>query len=68
MHRAISYWRQAIELRLRQNIPKEILPSRAAFNNILEFRTLEDLNNIALNLDDMRMTALVISGKIKILN
>lgn len=63
VHRAITYWRQAIELRQRKNVPKEILPGRPAFNHVLEFRTVEDLHNIAMDLDDMRMTALVISGE-----
>lgn len=64
-HRAINYWRRAIEIRRRENIPKDILPTRAAFNNIQEFRTIEELNNIAMDLDDIKMTALVISGKLK---
>lgn len=66
VHRAITYWRQAIDLRQRENIPKEVSPSRSAFNNILEFRTHEELNNIAMDLDDLRMTALVISGMLNL--
>lgn len=63
-NRAIAFWRCAIEIRNRENIPKEILPPRDAFNNIQEFRTHEELNNIALDLDDLRMTSLVISERI----
>lgn len=63
-HQAISYWRQAIDIRTRENVPKEILPPRSAFGNIREFTTHEELNNIALDVDEMRMTALVISERI----
>lgn len=63
-NRAINYWGRALEIRRRENIPKDILPPRVAFNNIREFTTIEELNNIAMDLDDMRMTALVISERI----
>lgn len=65
---AIFYWRRALELRLRENIPKDILPPHASFNNVKEFETHEELNNISMDLDDMRMTALVISGECNIIS
>lgn len=63
-NRAIAFWRFAIEIRNRENIPKQILPPREGFNNIQEFCTHEELNIIAMDLDDLRMTALVISERI----
>jgi hypothetical protein len=63
-NQAITYWRQSIEIRNRENIPKDILPVRSAFGGIREFSTHEELNNIEMDLDDMRMTALVISERI----
>lgn len=63
-NRAIAFWRYAIEIRNRENIPKEILPPKRAFNNILEFRNHEELTLISMDLDDLRMTALVISERI----
>lgn len=62
---AIIYWRQALEIRIRENIPKDILPPQACFNNVREFQTHDELNNIAMDLDDLRMTALVISGELQ---
>ncbi|KAL7011527.1 hypothetical protein ACKWTF_014301 [Chironomus riparius] len=61
---AITYWRQSIDIRTRENIPKDILPVRSAFGGIREFSNHEELNNIEMDLDDMRMTALVISERI----
>jgi hypothetical protein len=63
-HQAIIYWRKAIDIRTRENVPKEVLPPRPAFGNIREFQTHEELNSIAMDLDEMRMTALVISERI----
>jgi hypothetical protein len=33
-NRAIAFWQYAVEIRNRENIPKDILPPREAFNNI----------------------------------
>ena len=56
------YWQQAIEIRLRENIPKEVLPPREAYGNIPEFSTFDELN--AMNLDDMRIQSLIMSERI----
>lgn len=61
---AIAYWRKALEIRARENIPKQPLPPRAAFGNLTEFQTHEELSNIAMDFDEMRMTALIISERI----
>lgn len=63
-NQAISYWRQAMDIRIRENIPKDILEPRPAFNNIREFSSHEELNDIEMDVDDMRMTALIISERI----
>lgn len=61
---AINYWRQAMDIRLRENIPKKILPPREAFGNMPEFSSIEELNALALDLDDMRIQSLIVSERI----
>ncbi|CRK86871.1 CLUMA_CG000696, isoform A [Clunio marinus] len=61
---AIVYWRQALEIRTRENVPKNILSPREVFNNIVEFTTVDELNSIAMDLDDMRIQSLIISERI----
>lgn len=59
---AIVYWRQAIEIRLREKIPKTILPPREAFGDVPEFTTVDDLHS--MDLDDMRIQSLIVSERI----
>lgn len=61
---AINYWRQAMEIRLRENVPKEVLPPREAFGNVPEFSSIDELNSIAFDLDDMRIQSLIVSERI----
>ena len=61
---AIAYWRQAMEIRLRENVPKQALPPREAFGNVTEFSTMEEINSIAFDLDDMRIQSLIVSERI----
>jgi hypothetical protein len=61
---AIFYWHFALDIRMRENLPKNVLPPRIAFGNVQEFRTHEELDNIGMDIDDMRMTALIISERI----
>jgi hypothetical protein len=61
---AMAYWRQAMEIRLRENVVKEILPPRDSFNNAPEFTSVEELNSIAMDLDDMRIMSLIVSERI----
>lgn len=63
-NQAIVYWRQAMDIRLRENVPKLILPPREAFNFAPEFTTVEELNMIAMDLDDMRIQSLIVSERI----
>lgn len=61
---AIAYWRQAMDIRLRENLQKTILPPRDAFGNVPEFTTVDELNAIAMDLDDMRIQSLIVSERI----
>lgn len=61
---AIAYWRQAMDIRLRENIPKAVVPTRKAYGNMPEFSTIEELNAISMDLDDMRIQSLIVSERI----
>jgi hypothetical protein len=61
---AIVYWREAMDLRLRDNVPKVILPPREAFGNVPEFTTVDEINSIAMDLDEMRIQSLIVSERI----
>lgn len=61
---AIDFWRQALDIRLRENIPKSVLPPRAAFNNMREFSTHDDLNSLTTDITGMRYQSLIISERI----
>ncbi|KAH9528459.1 ankyrin repeat protein mann-cup [Dermatophagoides farinae] len=63
----IKYWKQALEIRNEDPeniIKKNILPPNAAFMNAKEFQTIDELNQIANDLDAMRMQSLIISERI----
>lgn len=59
---SVAYWRQAMEIRIRQNAPKTILPPREAFGNVSEFNSVEEL--ITMDVDEMRIQSLIISERI----
>lgn len=61
---AIVYWRQAMDIRLRESVPKIILPPRESFGSVSEFSTVDELNLIAMDLDDMRIQSLIVSERI----
>lgn len=62
---AIFYWQEAMEIRLRENVPKVVLPPREAFGNVTEFVTVDELNSrIRLDLDEMRIQSLIVSERI----
>lgn len=68
---ALRHWRMATQLRHTSGqsneppIPKRpAMPPRAAFHNAVEFRTMEDLSNIALDLDAMRIQSLLICERV----
>lgn len=61
---AIAFWRQAMDIRLRDGAIKTILPPREAFGSVPEFTSVEELNLIAMDLDDMRIQSLIVSERI----
>ena len=68
---ALRHWRMATQLRRsfgpseNEPIPKyPVMPPRPAFRNAVEFKTMEDLNNVALDLDAMRIQSLLICERI----
>ncbi|XP_069695746.1 protein fem-1 homolog C [Periplaneta americana] len=68
---ALRHWRIATQLRHtfgpsdNEPIPKRpVMPPRAAFRNAVEFKTMEDLSNVALDLDVMRIQSLLICERV----
>lgn len=64
---AILHWRLAHHIRLRDNAyiekrPK--IPPRAAYGNAVEFKTMEELDNIATDVDAMRIQSLLICERV----
>lgn len=59
---SIVYWRQAMEIRLRENAPKTVLPIKEAFGGVPEFNSVEEL--VAMDVDEMRIQSLIISERI----
>lgn len=67
---ALQYWRTAVKLRDSHNTPKPIAttsPRRAylqAYMNAREFGTLEDLENLAVDMDAIRNQSLLMCERI----
>ena len=64
---ALQYWRTAIQLRNRNPndvIVKKIRPPAEHFNFAVEFQTMEDLENLSMDLDAMRTQSLLICERI----
>ncbi|PSN58319.1 hypothetical protein C0J52_00105 [Blattella germanica] len=67
---ALRHWRIATQLRHTfgtNNEPiakRPVVPPRAAFRNAVEFKTMEDLNNVSLDLDAMRIQSLLICERV----
>jgi len=64
---ALQYWRTAIQLRNRDPdsiIIKKIRPPAEHFNFAVEFETMEDLENLSMDLDAMRTQSLLICERI----
>lgn len=59
---ALQYWRKAI--RIRNGATKEILPPAAHLNSAREFCTIEELDNLSIDLDAMRTQSLLICERI----
>ncbi|XP_013100477.1 protein fem-1 homolog CG6966 isoform X2 [Stomoxys calcitrans] len=62
---ALSLWRRAMEERnVVPKIPKEVHEPIAAYEYVTEVTTIEDLEELVLDPDEMRMQALVIRQRI----
>ncbi|CAG2058844.1 unnamed protein product [Timema podura] len=68
---AMSHWYIATQIRLSFGSPenvslpkKPVVPQRAAFRNSVEFKTMEELSNVSLNVDAMRMQSLLICERL----
>ena len=70
MQTALNYWRSALAIRNEYAIdgvpiPKRPIPPKCeSFRNATEFTTLEELNQIMLDLDALRMQSLLICERI----
>uniref|UniRef100_A0A1L8DB14 Putative ankyrin repeat protein n=1 Tax=Nyssomyia neivai TaxID=330878 RepID=A0A1L8DB14_9DIPT len=63
----ILHWRLAHHIRQRESIyidKKPVLPPREAFGNAVEFSTIEELDNIAADVDSMRIQSLLICERV----
>lgn len=64
---AILYWSLAHHIRMRDNVYTPKLPEvpiRPAYNNTVEFTTINELNNIATDVDAMRIQSLLICERV----
>nr|CAD7414108.1 unnamed protein product [Timema poppensis] len=68
---AMSHWYIATQIRLSFSSPesaslpkKPAVPQRAAFRNAVEFNTMEELSNVSLDVDAMRMQSLLICERL----
>ena len=65
---ALQFWRRALDLRLQDSenpIPKHnLVAAKAAYNFCFEFQTREELENLVLDLDGMRIQSLLICERI----
>lgn len=63
----INYWRKALQIRKIDEtaiVKRCTLPPNPAYMNVKEFTTIEELNTVANDLDEMRMQSLLISERI----
>lgn len=65
---ALQYWRRALTLRhknaARPIKKRNLVPPKPAYLNAVEFQTFEELDNLALDLDAMRVQSLLICERI----
>lgn len=64
IHTAINYWRIAQYIRDTNSIPKQFMPGRSAFRFEKEFGSMEELDNVAADLDLIRIQSLLITERI----
>lgn len=63
---ALKYWRAAVQLRhsVEPPIRKDVHPPAEHFNYSVEFQTLEELENLSADVDQMRTQSLLICERI----
>lgn len=64
---ALKFWRAAVQLRNSSNGPpirKTVQPPTEHFNNVVEFQTMEELENLSADVDQMRIQSLLICERI----
>lgn len=61
---ALQYWRKAATIRHDSAVVKIILSPRKTYQNTLEFRTLDELEQVAIDLNAMRTQSLLICERI----
>ena len=63
---ALQFWRNAVQIRQRNTPPivKQVRPPAAHFNFVREFQSLEELENLSMDLDAMRIQSLLICERI----
>jgi len=62
--RALQYWRAACEVRERAGVSKQIQLPKKQYRNSSEFVNREELENLSLDLDAMRIQSLIICERI----
>ncbi|KAF2355098.1 Ankyrin repeat [Trinorchestia longiramus] len=64
IHEAITQWRTAALLRETSGVEKKIMAPLSTFNFIQEFITLDDLDNVIVDQDAIRMQSLLICMRV----
>lgn len=61
---ALQYWRRAAAIRAAAGVSKVVLPARPNYQNAIEFRTVEELEAVATDLNSLRTQSLLICERI----
>lgn len=64
---ALQYWRKAVQIRHHDpaaRIVKSVRPPAEHFNFAIEFQTMDELENLSMDLDAMRTQSLLICERI----
>ena len=61
---ALKHWKAAVKLRDKHNITKEVLPPVKAFTYTTEFTTLDQVEDLILDSDAMKIQSLLICQRI----
>ena len=65
---ALQYWRRALQVRFKQParpiVKRGLVAPKPAYLHAVEFQTFEELENLALDLDAMRVQSLLICERI----